>query len=200
MPFDYDSFMQGVITGLKLGRSPTGRTPPAPSGRYILTESGEHILAEGYSTDEVTIFNVGTWYQRPGSSYAGWEQRLQFVPSGIGPTPDFPTYYFFAQFSNTTPNGALVTFWSKDKAYPSCRVRYKNPQGSITTDFELDGYGIRGGTTDLFTYSVFLGPFVTQSTYFNPPDGAGVFSGAYSADLAQFMNSLANRPLITEGG
>lgn len=199
MSFDYESFMTGVLTGLKLGRSPKGRTPPAPSWRYILTESGEHILAEGYSTDEVTIFNVGTWYQRPGSSYTGWEQNLQYVPDIFRPTPDYPTYYFFARFPDTVPAGALVTFWSKDEAYAKCMVRYKDPQGTITTDFEVDD-AYSGGTTDLFTYRVFLGPFVTQPSYFNPPDGAGVFTGGYHVDLDRFMSSLANRPLITEGG
>lgn len=55
MPFDYDSFMTGVITGLKLGRSPTGRIPPVPSGDYMITEidedrmiteSGDYMVTE----------------------------------------------------------------------------------------------------------------------------------------------------------
>ena len=63
MPFDYNSFMQGVITGLKLGRVPKGRTPPTPSGRYILTESGEMVLTELGTLSDVTIIDSKTWYQ-----------------------------------------------------------------------------------------------------------------------------------------
>ena len=55
MPFDYNSFIQGVAVGLKLGRSPKERTPPAPSGDYMITEidedrmiteSGDYMVAE----------------------------------------------------------------------------------------------------------------------------------------------------------
>lgn len=44
MPFDYESFVQGVITGLKLSRSPTGRIPPAPSNDYMITEIDEERM------------------------------------------------------------------------------------------------------------------------------------------------------------
>lgn len=44
MPFDYESFMTGVITGLKLGRVPNGRTPPAPSNDYMITEIDEERM------------------------------------------------------------------------------------------------------------------------------------------------------------
>lgn len=55
MPFDYNSFIQGVITGLELGRSPKGRTPPVPSNDYMITEidedrmiteSGDYMVTE----------------------------------------------------------------------------------------------------------------------------------------------------------
>ena len=44
MPFDYDSFMQGVMTGLRLGRIPKERTPPTPSGDYMITEIDEERM------------------------------------------------------------------------------------------------------------------------------------------------------------
>lgn len=62
MPFDYESFMTGVITGLKLGRVPKGRTPPTPHGRYILTESGSKVLTESPISIEASIYNTGEWY------------------------------------------------------------------------------------------------------------------------------------------
>lgn len=55
MPFDYESFMAGVMTGLKLGRVPKGRTPPVPSNDYMITEidedrmiteSGDYMVTE----------------------------------------------------------------------------------------------------------------------------------------------------------
>lgn len=38
MELDYTSFMAGVLTGLKLGREPRNRIPPAPSNDYMITE------------------------------------------------------------------------------------------------------------------------------------------------------------------
>lgn len=55
MTLDYESFMTGVITGLKLGRSPIGRTPPVPGGDYMITEIDEdHMITESgdYMTTE----------------------------------------------------------------------------------------------------------------------------------------------------
>lgn len=44
MPFDYESFMTGVVAGLKLGRTEKGRTPPAPSNDYMITEIDEERM------------------------------------------------------------------------------------------------------------------------------------------------------------
>lgn len=41
---DYNSFLMGVLTGLKLGREPM--IPPPPSDSYILTEDYEVVLDE----------------------------------------------------------------------------------------------------------------------------------------------------------
>lgn len=41
MELDYASFMAGVLTGLKLGREPKSRVPPAPSDNYMITEIDE---------------------------------------------------------------------------------------------------------------------------------------------------------------
>lgn len=46
MPFDYESFITGVITGLKLGRPPQGRITPPISDSYIITEDGDEIITE----------------------------------------------------------------------------------------------------------------------------------------------------------
>lgn len=47
MPFDRDSFLKGVITGMRLPRTPGGQRPVPPvSAGYILTESGMYTLIE----------------------------------------------------------------------------------------------------------------------------------------------------------
>lgn len=49
MIYDYDSFMAGLITGLKLGRYPGNVTPPdppSPSDMSIITELAEAMLDE----------------------------------------------------------------------------------------------------------------------------------------------------------
>lgn len=58
MPFDYNSFLKGVITGMQLPRTPgriTPPQPPVPSNRYMITEideddmiteSGDYMVTE----------------------------------------------------------------------------------------------------------------------------------------------------------
>lgn len=46
MDYDIGSFLAGVQVGLRLGRTPQRTFSPVPSGRYILTESGEKVIAE----------------------------------------------------------------------------------------------------------------------------------------------------------
>ena len=48
MSFDYDSFLQGVMTGLKLGRPPKYRMPPEPipEDSYMITEDDNRMITE----------------------------------------------------------------------------------------------------------------------------------------------------------
>lgn len=46
MPFDYESFMAGLITGLKLDRPSKNRKPPLPPNSYIITEYEDDIISE----------------------------------------------------------------------------------------------------------------------------------------------------------
>lgn len=74
MPFDYNSFLIGVQTGLKLQRPPEGRRPPAPSGIYLLTEDGVII-----DTEDIT---PSSWYDVD-DSYTADLYQSQFVDAEI---------------------------------------------------------------------------------------------------------------------
>lgn len=77
MPFDYNSFLQGVQTGLRLGRTTPGRQPPfppVPSGRYILTESGLYTVVEKLGEG----VPIGTATSEVGCA---WEQPLTLYKS-----------------------------------------------------------------------------------------------------------------------
>lgn len=65
MPFDKNSFLRGVITGMRLPRTP-GKVPPftpVSSGKYILMESGERIIMERPDDPDGIIMNPGVWYK-----------------------------------------------------------------------------------------------------------------------------------------
>lgn len=62
MPFDYNSFFKGVITGMQLPRTPGNilpPLPPVPSDQYIITESGQYVLME-QAGKVISIRNGGT--------------------------------------------------------------------------------------------------------------------------------------------
>lgn len=50
MPFEPNSFLAGVQTGIRLGRLSRTRTP-VPSGRMIITEWGKPVMEETYGTN-----------------------------------------------------------------------------------------------------------------------------------------------------
>jgi len=105
---DYESFMQGVITGLKLGRVPKGRTPPAPSGRYILTESGEKVITEKtIDWDGITIFETDVWYAlaqpftNSGYTYTKVRFRTNILYQEGEPSIPIKSYVFYRELQST---------------------------------------------------------------------------------------------------
>lgn len=67
MPFDRDSFLRGVITGMRLPRTPGGQKPfiPVPSGKYILSESGVRLITEDSNPaieSNATFYATGRYY------------------------------------------------------------------------------------------------------------------------------------------
>lgn len=189
MPFDYESFIQGVITGLKLGRVPKGRTPPVPHGRYILTESGEHILTETPYSTEATIYSTGAWYT-----------------AGIGNvryrvSPDYPysenntwwDYNFF--FASTTgfETGNKIFFYTFNGTQSAITmyVYIDTPDGIRTISWSESGYYHDGYYCVDWDYtSGFADKY--------KPDGV-MFYGDY-VDARNLGENITRLPLITEGG
>ena len=63
MPIDYNSFIAGVQTAMRLGREPPRIPTPVPSGRYILTENKRKIYTEKVWSKDVTLFYPGEWIE-----------------------------------------------------------------------------------------------------------------------------------------
>lgn len=201
MPFDYNSFFQGVQTGLRLGRPPEGRKPPAPSGRYILTESGDYIITEKEWSKEVEYFNYGpvysaTRYNAYGDDAEPVEHGMltMYTETGEGNNTLFFTYALIPEWSQESIT--RVIFARSESFSPEVYGRY------LYNTFEGDG-----GATPI-TGVVLNENWITYSSvkyvkvYEWPvvrPDDALIFHGSE----LEFLSALArikNYPMITEGG
>lgn len=191
MPFDYDSFMQGVLTGLRLGRIPKERTPPTPSGGYILTESGEHILTELESETILTFGATNVVYNNP--VYPN--SRLVLSVS------DGKTYSIFgARYGSQSELQYVLisreSFVGKTITYSYSWGSASNPiQGSVSEGPIEEGYHpSQGGAYFMYVFTAALGyPPINANdmTYFS-----------YNAEfvLVNLVANISSSPLITEGG
>ena len=202
MPFDYESFMQGVITGLKLGRVPKGRTPPAPHGKYILTESGEHILTEITPPDNIPLYSTGVWYDTIQHSLYDYPNRRKFRWSGDKELRIFAYYY-------TNHSTRYVLFLSETPLVGS----------SFYFDYEYEVYNTSTGQHEIWTETIVRNvptPSVSAGAFYVYADSFEFATGTLH-DYPDFeykeFNSVAGfpgvldyvetfkaSPLITEGG
>lgn len=104
MPFDRNSFLAGVWTGIRLQRIPGGRQPPVPSDLFILTESGEYVLMEQIGTeisfaegDTLPITEIN--YRR----YSYWVVDAADVPA--------PIYALTPGTYEVTETGKIIEFY-----------------------------------------------------------------------------------------
>lgn len=191
MPFDYNSFMTGVITGLKLGRTKLGRQPPVPSGKYILTESGEKVLMESVTRDDVSIYETGVWYEtetytvryRFETYYGQNNIDCKFIFGGVaGATP----WMFY--FSSDPNLDSTDTRRFKDRDGVEYECGLSGQTGSIT----------REGKT-LYIQRMTTLP---QGYYATPPKDT-VFAEGTTAELDELCWDIwfgPTNPMITEGG
>ena len=200
MPFDYNSFLQGVQTGLRLGRTSPGRVPPmppVPSGRYILTESGEKIITETLATSEATLYQMGQWYSYPdGYTYQGGPLYGYFrIIRSV--TQDSPVF-FYARLTDFGASEPVCVVWRyQDHASPwGYRAQYtSNPSGGAIVDLSNYQQSLGWYYVENITYTLKV---VSESTLIPIPDGTQIFEGSLSEDLPQFLLSLKVQPIITE--
>lgn len=186
MPIDYNSFMTGVITGLKLGRTKLGRQPPVPSGRYILTESGEKVLTE-LNSPSLILLGTGEWVDisSPYTQYTGVRLRVsdgevtQFFGARRG------NDYWYVLVSENSFVGKTI-YYDKMRTNGTIETREEGPI--------QDGYyPSQGGnlymlmfTLDRYEYKVGITGFYIEFSY---PE-----------QLIYLVENITNSPMITEGG
>ena len=190
MPFDYDSFIQGVITGLKLGRVPKGRTPPTPSGRYILTETGVPLVGEWLSPGYVDFYNIDTWY--PGTRYSDYHIDSEVVETDIDIEFTWmnfssPTRWFF--WHNTLYDTVQYVVLSESDFSRQGYIIYRNKEGTISQ-------AVYGGFNTAINISEVYYSY-SPTTY--RISGANMFAGTQQ-ELTNFLSDLKQKPMITEGG
>lgn len=209
MPFDYESFMTGVITGLKLGRVPKGRQPPVPSGRYILTESGEHILTEKPQYGDVSIYDTGVWYDatrytsaRKDSTPVSGSYKIRLrVKDQDGIEHDAQ----FAYANNPNAARLSIVFISNapidadDREYRiiiDLEIPGQSPQIDYGWDWSI--YRTNGQVGGLY-YS-FVNAYLDNSIslVYRVTD-AEMFEGTVS-QFEYYLENLKYLPMITEGG
>ena len=191
MPFDYNSFLIGVQTGLKLQRPPEGRKPPTPSGRYILTESGEKVLTESLfpELDSATLYNTNVWYPCPDDEHGAVEVSEMIIYT------DVPAQFFYWKstdpiYSSYTPS--IVVFSAEDFSDTGV-TGYHHWVRSGFDHLDVIIGGISGSVVksgDIFYWNP-LGVFKWQ------PYNSEYFTGTLD-QLKVYISGMNYRPLITE--
>lgn len=216
MPFDYDSFMQGVITGLKLGRVPGGRRPPVPSGRYILTESGTHVLSEQPNYGDVSVLDSSTWFALTtpkvisGVTYTEVIINVGWNISGSSPIPDYiimPSKFFYVVNTASVVQGKhLVVFTNSPsiESTTSCRVfaRLRTADGVETSYSYSSGSPRKGVTADgnSYYYDLLHNDVMNDNTIIPADIEEVLYAYGVEQGVENYMNGLQYLPLITEGG
>ena len=191
---DYNSFIQGVITGLKLGRVPEGRTPPVPSGKYILTESGNKVLSEKVISTDATLYRFGETYNAVVYSSDTGDTILDrgtisYIKHSGGDTSNLCIFYVQLTDISGGARGRVTMNIGGECDFDSYQLRwtYDGPEYSEFGWFNISGvkqYALQYGG-----YGSYLGRCV--------PEDAVTFKGT-KAELELYIAGLSNIPMITE--
>lgn len=201
MPFDYNSFLQGVQTGLRLGRTSPGRVPPmppVPGGRYILTENGVPVITEKIVFSEVDLVILNVWYEtkepyifRDVLYQQAMYEAVNFDGNNV------PAQIFCAQRENQY-YGLILAVQDYSRVEPprvALFTRRKNNDG-FEIDVTVRSFSVYGPTSNGFWYAM---RWVANLV----PTNIRCLDLTYTLDTAnairEYLEGLGPCPLITEG-
>lgn len=201
MPFDYNSFLTGVITGMQLPRTPGNilpPLPPVPSDRFILTESGEKVLTELESQTILLFAFTGTWYEANKTTW-GENKTSVYVSDG-------KTYSLFGARDRTSDDieyvlisgesfiGKTITFecyWGN--VDPQIHEVYS--EGPIT-ESDVTANGGRGGIYYYYKFSLWD---VQYQPRISSNDMTWV-NYNFDREIVDIVANISSEPMITESG
>lgn len=198
MDYDIGSFLAGVQVGLRLGRKPQRPFSPVPSGKYILTESGEHILTELTSTEDVTILSFDTWYQAgtaTGEIYPGHYYRMRYGALSA----DYEGFWVMGRVYQDVGNGyfAYIAQNSDGNTYYLDISTHEPPQVDNTLQYVINGYNAPNG----WKFQDFPGiHWGADPGHDYPLVGVTPIICNTRDDFGLFVASVKSVPVITEGG
>lgn len=225
MPFDRDSFLKGVITGMRLPRTPGGQRPfsPVPSGMYILTESGEHVLTERVGSGLATFYPISKDPEDPSlflvDAYSGtgitdpllYSNALMEIKhydkDGEPSTEDTQIFYWIKDTHLTptiTSKSIYCVFLWKNASADLDFYLYRAPSILTQTYGIIPGsYTWRDQLKQAGDYRYLVAPLaigsIRDGEYYLRIKNAVMFEGTED-ELAGFIANLSGMPMITEGG
>lgn len=206
MPIDYNSFIIGVQTAMRLGREPPRVPTPVPSGRYILTENKRKIYTEKVRAKDVTLFYPGEWIElNDGRQYCflfiDWPYHfvLDYIPQNQYDGVIFcAKYYPDLWLSYWDYNMFASLHHEKHSVFYGYYDENGNPKARQLTNLDPSDNDIMSG------YLVSWAQFLSLSVF---PDGTEPFYGRsvidsreYYTNTSAFLDGLIQEPLITEEG
>lgn len=226
MPFDKDSFLKGVITGMRLPRTPGGERPfrPIPGRKFILTESGDHVITEKVGSGLATFYSINSYetdfkslcYKHdykyptdPASDVVATNVDCYFLhlDSEFSPSDLVNMQYFFwvrnRYFNPDFPiKDTLCVFLWQDSRYDHDFLMFEAPNISTWgSAISLDANPHQAGSCH-YTYTYLSLPYNvspgTGNTVYFWNNAATMFEGT-EAELDAFIAELRGMPMITEG-
>lgn len=221
MPFDYNSFLQGVQTGLRLGRTKLVPQPPVPSGRYILTESGVKVITERIGSGGATFYNISEYPTVfTTTAYSGTQYNASVVFTDLetewrhydkdyspDPAPTNAQYFQWMRVDRITPTISIrnvygVLLWQGaeyDHDYYSFSTEALAPHAITSIHLDEGQLPNIAGNNRYVTFSYNqVNDTGGADTVYLRNDGAVMFEGTES-ELAAFIAGLSGMPMITEG-
>lgn len=219
MPFDYNSFLKGVITGMQLPRVPGHVVPPQPpvtSGKYILTETGVQIITEKVGSGLASFYGFGTipeYFTTTGYASDAYDSAavvndfqiiLWHYDSDFNPAPTNAQLFFWVEVRHIAPTVTLrnvhwVLLWQgSEYDYDYYTFSAADVPGRSSVVRPSSGQIFQAGDSRYITFSLALRYSSESSDEVYPRiDNAVMFEGT-SEELSAFVAGLSGLPMITE--